>query len=691
MTQELLAQKRLIPPHRVPTLRAKVSWHKLALIAVLILSGVLNLFRLANGGYGNTYYAATVKDMLISWHNLFFASFDAGFVTVDKPPLGLWMQAASAYLFGFQGWSLLLPQALAGILSVALLYHMVRRVFGPVAGLVAALALALTPISVATSRNNDVDSLLVLAVLLAAWALIVSIETGRLRWLLVCALFIGLGFNIKMTEVFLVLPAFYLLYLVAAPVRLRQRALHLGLATVMLLVVSLSWVVIVDLTPTDQRPYVGSSSNNSELNLVVGWNGLNRLPLDRLPGGEALLTTMGMSHGDSAQQPSGSQASQENSGPMGWMSHEIGDPGPFRLLNGQLAGQIGWLLPLAIVGLLVASWQNRPLPPINQQLQGLPLWRRWFLKVVSFFKNLPQLSLDRRQGALVLWGMWFLTQVVFFSVAGRFGRYYLVMLAPAIAALVGAGVVALWKDYRSVGWRGWLLPLTLLSIATLHAYIILADYEEDWGHWLAPSIVGLCLVAAVGLMILRLRLQWKGDTYPKVAVVVAVLSLLAAPLIWSTYTMMYGTETRSPIGGPQPQQASSDMNSGMGEADPMLIDYLQAHQGNAEYLVADTNAFSAVPVILKTDEPVISIGGFMGRDPVFSTDQLANLINKGTVRYFLISQGGPRGSSQNESATWVQDNCEQVPQELWQSSPTSDQGGDSQRAPSLYDCSTGGS
>src|SRR5215211_8689337 len=211
------------------------SLQRLGLTVVLALSAFLNLSWLRREEYANVYYAATVKNMLASWHNFFFASFDAGFVSVDKPLLGFWIQATSAYLFGFHGWSLLLPQALAGVLCVALLYHLVDRSFGPVAGLLAALALALTPISVATSRHNNLESLLVLAVLLAAWAFILAAETGRLRWLVVGGLVMGLlGFNIKMLEAFVVLPAFYLLYLVAAPVGWRRRVIHLGFATIVI-------------------------------------------------------------------------------------------------------------------------------------------------------------------------------------------------------------------------------------------------------------------------------------------------------------------------------------------------------------------------------------------------------------------------------------------------------------------------
>src|ERR687885_2004078 len=473
MTQEL-TQRRTPLSGGTGALATKTSsWHRLVLAAILVLSAFLNLYNLAGEGYGNPYYAAGVKDMLTSWNDFFFASFDAGFVSIDKPPLGLWIQAASAWLFGFHGWALLLPQAIAGVLCVPLTYHLVRRPFGPVAGLIAALALALTPIVVSTSRSNTIDMLVVLTVLVAAWAVVRATETGRLRWLLLCAVIVGLGFNIKMMQAFLVLPAFYLLYLVAAPVPRLWRLVHLGLATVVLLVVSLSWSVAVDLTPATERPYVGSSQHNSALELASGYNGLSRL-VGR--GNEFINPQGGFNIGsaDDGQSTQGPGPGGPGGGGPGGVG-ENGEKGPLRLFNQQLAGQIGWLLPLATVGLLAAGSQRR-----------------------------PRLPLDRKHQALVLWGMWLLTMYGFFSVAGMFHRYYMVMLAPAIAALVGIGATALWKDYRSPGWRGWLLPLTLVGVAAVQDYV-LAAYYEGWPLWLAPGISGLCLVAAGVLAILRLR------------------------------------------------------------------------------------------------------------------------------------------------------------------------------------------
>ncbi len=195
-----------------------------ALGIVMLVSLFMNFYQLGQNGFGNLYYAAGVRSMLDSWHNFFFVSFDpGGFVTIDKPPLGFWLQVLSAKLFGFTAFSVYLPQALAGVLSVFLLYHLVRRHFGVVAGLLAALALAISPISVVTNRNNTIDSTLVLVMLLGAWTVMRAAETGKWRWLLLTAVLVGLGFNIKMLEAYLVVPVYALLYLLAAPRSLKMR------------------------------------------------------------------------------------------------------------------------------------------------------------------------------------------------------------------------------------------------------------------------------------------------------------------------------------------------------------------------------------------------------------------------------------------------------------------------------------
>ncbi len=213
-----------------------------ALGAVVALAAGLRFADLGALGYANHYYTAAVKSMLQSWHNFFFVAAEpGGAVSVDKPPVGLWLQALSAYFLGVNGFAMVLPEILAGLGSVVVLYHLVRRSFGTAAGLLASLALAITPVVVATDRNNTIDSTLILTLLLAAWAFIKATETGRLRHLLLGAALVGLGFNIKMLEAYLPLPAFYALYVFGAAVALRRKLVNLALATGLLLAVSLSW------------------------------------------------------------------------------------------------------------------------------------------------------------------------------------------------------------------------------------------------------------------------------------------------------------------------------------------------------------------------------------------------------------------------------------------------------------------
>ena len=694
MSQEVIRKDSTLF-ERMRALLQSLGWHGPALAAILGLSAFLNLYGLAGEGYANAYYSAAVKNMLTSPYNFFFVSFDAGFVSVDKPPLGLWIQAASAYVLGFSGLSLLLPQAIAGVLCIALIYHLVRRTFGPVAGLLAALVLALTPIMVVTSRNNTHDMLLVLTLLLATWAFIVAAEKGSLGWLLFGVFLVGLGFNIKMMQAFMVLPALYLFYFVAARIGTWRRIAHLGLATLVLLGVSLSWSVVVDLTPPEERPYVGSSFTDSVLELAVGYNGAVRLL-----GIEGISSIMGGLGGGQAGGPPAAQSGPPGGGMPGGGpggAGENGEPGPLRLLNQQLAAQAGWLLPLAVVGLVAAGWQKR-----------------------------PRLPLDARQQSLVLWGTWLFTMVAFFSVAGFFHRYYLVMLAPAVAALVGVAMAALWSDYRRPEWRGWLLPLALAGAASVQAYIL--DDYSGWSNLLTPAILGLCLVAAVALVVSRLRPGLRAGVVPAVAAAVGVLSLLIAPTVWASYNV-FGGETASPmaaalpVAGPQPDEGEFAGMPGGGpggppgtmEADPALVGYLRENRGDATYLLAAANALVASPIILDVEEPVISLGGFMGFDPVLSEDELAGVVDTGATRFFLVldeerlfaafsemaagtSPDDSTGDTStapspppfaNESTDWVEGNCEAVPRELWQSSDPEGSGGMRGifgEVQALYDC-----
>jgi 4-amino-4-deoxy-L-arabinose transferase-like glycosyltransferase len=632
-------------------------WQKIALGIILLVAGVLNFWGLDQMGYSNTYYAAAVKSMLQSWHNFFFVSLDAGgFVSVDKPPLALWIQTASAKLFGFSGVSLILPEAIAGLLSVAVLYYLVRRVFGPGAGLVAALALAVMPVSVVVSRNNLVDSILVLVLLLGAWAIARAVETGRLRWLLLCAVIVGLGFNVKMMQAYLILPAFGLVYLLGTSVSWKRRILNLFLAALLLIVVSLSWVVAVDLVPASQRPYVGSSTTNSALELAIGYNGLERL-LGMNAGGGTGSATGRSAAGNSTgtftpptggtgtfTPPTGGGTGAGGGGTGGFFN--TGQAGILRLFSQGLGSQSGWLLPLALIGLIVAASQEK-----------------------------VRLPLTRKQQGVVLWGTWLLTTGVFFSVAGFFHQYYLATMAPAIAAMAGIGIMALWKEYRRGSWSSWLLPVALVVTAGTQIYM-LSSYQS-WSAVLTPIIAGLCILGALGLMLPLIIPRLRIAALQKTAVVIGMIALLAAPSIWSAVTVLQANGGLVPSAGPSTGSVASlaPASSGSSQSslgvDQQLVKYLEAHKGNATYLFATMSAMSAAPYIISTGDAVMTLGGFTGSDNILTTSQLATLVKEGKVHYFLLSgSGGGQSSSNSALVQWIESHSKVVPSSQWQGSST---------------------
>ena len=654
--------------------RFPALWERITLGGILLLAVLMDFYKLGQDGF-DTYYPPAVRSMMDNWHNFFFAAYDpGGFTALDKPPVGFWLQVLSAKIFGLNAVSVLLPQALCGVLSVLLLYYLVKRHFGVVAGLIAALVLAISPISVVTNRNVTIDSTLALCMLIGAWAVLRAAETGRLRWLLLTAVIVGIGFNIKMLEAYLVVPAFGLLYLLAAPTSIKKRVLHLALVLLVLLVVSLSWVTAVDLTPTSQRPYIGNSQDDSELSLALGGNGLQRL----LAGGPPVPfgSTEGPtlpSNGNANHAPAGSTGGPTNpsgkqpvggsiqipSGPI------AGNQGPLRLFTVEpLAGQTGWLLPLALLGLIALAWQGRPRP-----------------------------REDRKVHALILWGMWLLTMGIFFSVAGFFHEYYLTVMAPAIAALCGIGLVTMWQDYRREGWRGWLLPASLLLTA-VEQIIILTNYPT-WGQWMIPLLIIPCILAAGVLISARLPVRLPGKEratrwlLPTLAVGLVALAL--APTVWAAIPILQGTESDIPLAGPAQAGGPPAFASTAGQvsADPALVQYLEEHQGHARVLVV-TDAINIDGLILATNKSMIPLSGFSAYP--LTASEAASLVANGTVRFFLLGGGGGvSGGRLSSVTTWVAQHCATVPPSLWQSSSSSAQtGGEVLPGASLqlFDCAT---
>ena len=450
---------------------------------------MLYTWGLSSVGWGNSYYAAAVKAGTKSWKAFFFGAIDPGsFITVDKPPAAFWVQTLSARIFGFSSLSILLPEAMAGVGSVLILHRLVRKWAGDVAAHLSALAMALTPVAVVMFRYNNPDAFLTFLLLASAWALWSAIETGRTRALVLCGALLGLAFQTKMLQAFIVLPGFALVYLWAGRPQLRRRLLQLLAGGAALLVSAGWWVAAVTLWPAASRPYIGGSSDNSILNLIFGYNGLSRVLGSSGPGGG----------------PGGG-------GPPGAGGGFGGTPGWLRMFNSELGGQIAWLLPLAAVGLVAGLWLTRRA-------------RRT----------------DRGRAGWVLWGSWaVVTFVVFSNAQGIFHPYYTVALAPAVAALAGAGAVALWRLGGRVRSMSWVLPAAVLATAGLA--VALLDRTPSDVSWLRGAIVLSAVLACVALVLAR---QFRRRALLVGGAALAAVALLAGPTAYSLTTV------RNPSSGP---------------------------------------------------------------------------------------------------------------------------------------------
>jgi 4-amino-4-deoxy-L-arabinose transferase-like glycosyltransferase len=587
--------------------------HLAALAVVVVLAAGLRFANLRALGLANHYYAAAVASMQTSWRAFFFVAAEpGGSVSVDKPPVGLWLQAVSAHFLGVNTLALLLPQLLAGVCSVILLYHLVNRSFGATAGLLAALAMAVTPVAVATDRNNTMDSTLILTLLLAAWAFIVATEKGRLRHLLVGALAVGVAFDIKMLQAFLPLPAFYALYLLGAKERLGRKLGKLALASVLLAAVALSWAVVVDLTPADQRPYVGSSGDNSEMSLMVGYNGVNRL-LGLMGGGGRPPGAMpGRGMPLVAGRPDGA---------IGGVL-DIGTPGPQRLFTSPLSKEVSWLVPFSLFSCL------------------LLMVGRWRLPV------------GPRQQAIVLWGGWMLTAGVFFSVAGFFHEYYLSMLAPPVAALVGVGVAELGRLRQQ---RPWLSVGLLLAAVgcTLWFQAYTARAFVAPVRW-QPLVVAL-FVGGSGLLA-GATLARRFDKLASAGACLVVATMFVTPGIWSGLTNAYPSQNQALPSAYDGTSAGATTPRGV-QVNKALVDYLAARTQDVTYMMAVPSSMQGADYVLATGRPVLYVGGFNGSDEVITAEGLERMVCEGKLRHFYWSSGMAGGGSNSGISAWLTSRC----------------------------------
>ncbi|MGK0467688.1 glycosyltransferase family 39 protein [Clostridium sp.] len=536
-----------------------------------------------------------------SFHAFFYNSIDSvGFISIDKPPLGLWIQVLFTKILGFNGMAILLPEALAGVFSVYLIYKIINKRFGLVAGIVSALVLALTPILASVNRNNTIDGILILMLILASNQTIKAAEKSNIKHLIFASLFIGLGFNVKTLQAYMIVPAVYLTYFLFSKEKILKRITSSAISIVILVMVSFSWIMAVDFTPAQNRPYVGSSGTNSELNLTLGNNGIGRL-IGRESGG-----------GNNSN-----RTPKQNDGYGKGPSAEGGATSIFRLYNNTIAGQISWFLfPALMVSLLC----------LHQ------LFRR---KLEASSKNIT----------LFYFTMCFIPMFIYFSFSsGMVHRYYLAMLSPAIAGLIGIGVSFLIEKYYQ---NKSIIIILFGSCAAAQLYI--QSLYKDWINWLLP----LCVVIFVGAIIsifFEIRNKVKSEI---IALTMAVLLIL--PGIWSFTPILYGNNAQMPIAGPELKGQGDLFDRRLDLSN--LITFLKENRGDATYIASASSAMDmGADLILQSGEPVMVLGGFNGGDTPLTLDKYMEMISTGKIKYAIITNNTDDKSG-GDINDWIIENC----------------------------------
>ncbi len=698
-------------------------WARPALLGIAAVAALLYARNLAGAGLA-PFYSVAVKSMSVSWKAFFYGAFDPkATITIDKLAGSFLPQALSARIFGFHPWSLALPQVIEGVVSVLAMYRVVRRWAGPVPGLLAAGIFAATPIVASMFGHSMEDGALTMCLVLAADSWQRAVIEGRLRSLCWAGVWVGLGFQAKMLQAWIILPALGLGYLLAAPGGLIRRLGQLGAAGLVMLAVSLSWIALYTFTPPADRPYVDGSTNNSAVAMVFGYNGVERFGIS-FPGSVASFGGGGGGGGPVAQAaPAGGRGTGQQYNAGGFLGRSGGWT---KLVSDRFGPEIGWLYPLAILALIAGlAWRGRA--------------RRT----------------DPVRAGLVMWGGWLVTFGVIYSVMSNIPHTaYMASLAPPLAALSGAGIVLFWRWYRAGSWAGWLLPVAVAA-ELAWAYYLWSGFRA-FLPWVLPAAIGLGVVAIVVMVAGRLSRRARGAVVGA-GLAVGVAAMLAAPTAWaasvldSRYAGSSFDASAGPTGGfgpggggggrvnggfrpgavPGERGAGFPGGGAPGDGGPgggfpggraerggsggagglagagglgggifgstsltasqqQLYRYVSAHRDGAGYLLAVSSWSQASAYILATGQEVMPMGGFSGAVPEPTLARVQQLVATGQLRFFLLGGtggfGGPgRGGPDDTAAqvaSWVESACAVV--------PAQDYGAASGGTGTLYACGSHG-
>ena len=566
-----------------------------ALLLVAVLAGLSYAWALDRDPL-EPYYAAAVRSMSMSWHNFIFGAFDpAGTITLDKLPGAFWIQALAVRAFGVHTWVIVAPQAIEGVLTVLVLQRAVGRLAGPAAGLTAAIIMAISPATVALNRGNISDTLMILLLVLAADAVSAAIASGSQGRLVLAAAWVGLAFQAKMIEAWLVLPAFGLAYLVSAPGQASRRVRQLAVAGAVAGLVSLSWMTAVSLVPAGSRPYIDGSHDNSVYEQVFVYNGLGRFG-DQTP----LQLLAGQSLG---------------------VGSALGTPAaaPGRLLQGGLGRDTGWLLPAALI---IAGWG---IASRRRRARGDPLG-----------------------SCFVLWGGWLVTLAVTFSLTTTINAYYTAALTPAVAALIGAGVAAAWSGNRSEAARRIGLAAMIAGTAGYAAWLV-ASAAGGVPGWLLPAliIVGLAAIAtALGSVAVR------SDTALAAALAAGLIAGSAAPAVASAdLVARHEGAFDTPFEPARERTAIDALFLRIPAQVRLTIPALERARNGAPYLLATQTAALASEFIYDSGREALPIGGFTGTIGSPTLRQLQADIRLGRFHLVLAA------TSTDPRLRWIAAHC----------------------------------
>lgn len=590
-SQKLSIWRRiLISPSPLP------AWERPALLALLSLSALLYVWGLDINGWANSYYSAAAMAGSQDWTAFFYGSSDPGnAITVDKPPLSLWVMSMSVRLFGLNSWSLLLPQAFMGVTTVFLLYKIVRRRFGAPTGLLAAAFVAVTPVSTVMFRYNNPDALLILLMVAIALFLLRAIEREQMRWLILAGALLGMGFLTKQLQIGLILPALVVTYFIFARTTWPKRLLHLTVAGLAAILVGGSWLLAVQSVDPSDRPFIGGSRNNSSIELALGYNGLDRL--------------------------TGADASRTLSNSVGALDEKL-EPGFHRFLQPQFSGQFGWFLPFAIVGLYIAIWYvlRRPNQPIKRAL-------------------------------LLFSSIWFLTAATVLAyMSGIVHPYYSLVAVPPMCILASIGLLSLASRLdQKLRYRVTMAATTAgcLAIAIGSAIRSTADFP----------FLPIILAVAGGSVIALLLLRSPNFVTSRISFWSLITVVLIGPIIWSVNTAASPHSGSGVIAGPSilgirtdhpdrkeiPSYLTEDFLAVMfGDIPPPeIVERTRSTSESVTWPAASVGSATAANLQLVSGRAVLAIGGFDGTDPYPTLEQFQGLVREGLVSTLVLENLPP--------------------------------------------------